>query len=180
MTVSCNVVAYSGATKVEPAVGTVTGVPTGMTVTVGTASDQEIPLTITIANGATLGGSGQQQGVLSVPVTAPVSTTLAIHWAKVNAGAAGVNAVVFTLYAPQGTVFTNGEGTLALQTSAYDGSAPITTGAYTWARYASGGWLDLPGETGSSLTVAGTEVTGMASYRCTLTYQGETYRDVIT
>lgn len=59
ITAVCNVVAYSGATKVVPTVGTVSGAPTGMTVSKGEATNQEIPLTIAIAAGSTLGGSGQ-------------------------------------------------------------------------------------------------------------------------
>lgn len=77
-----------------------------------------------------------------MPVTSPVNTTLTIHWSKVNtgaAGAAGQSAVVFSLYAPNGTVFVNGEGSLTIQTSAYSGSTPIASGAtYAWAKYASG------------------------------------------
>ena len=74
----------SGTTKVTPTVGTPTGMPTGMTVTVGAASDNEIPLTITIAANSTLGAAGQLNGVVNVPVSAPVDTTLQIHWSKVK------------------------------------------------------------------------------------------------
>lgn len=73
--VTCNVVAYTGTTKVTPTVGTVSGAVTGMTVTKGNVSSNEIPITITIAANATLGGSSQQQGTLTVPVTSPVNTT---------------------------------------------------------------------------------------------------------
>lgn len=57
-----------------------------MTVSKGSAVNNEIPITLTIAAGATLGGAGQLSGTLSVPVTAPVATTLQIHWSKVNTG----------------------------------------------------------------------------------------------
>ncbi len=75
-TKTCHVVAYTGTTKVTPTVGTPTGMPTGMTITVGSATDNEIPLTIAIAANSTLGAAGQLNGVVSVPVTAPVETTL--------------------------------------------------------------------------------------------------------
>lgn len=183
-TVTCSVVAYTGTTKVTPAVGAVSGAPEGMTVTKGAAAGNEIPINIAIAANATLGGAGARQGALSVPVTSPVNTTLTIHWSKVNtgaAGAAGQSAVVFSLYAPNGTVFVNGEGSLTIQTSAYSGSTPIASGAtYAWAKYASGSWTAISGQTGSSLTVAGSEVKGTASYRCTMTYGGKTYQDIIT
>ena len=183
-TVTCSVVAYTGTTKVTPTVGAVSGAPEGMTVTKGAAAGNEIPINIAIAANATLGGTGARQGALSVPVTSPVNTTLTIHWSKVNtgaAGAAGQSAVVFSLYAPNGTVFVNGEGSLTIQTSAYSGSTPIASGAtYAWAKYASGSWTAISGQTGSSLTVAGSEVKGTASYRCIMTYGGKTYQDIIT
>ena len=183
-TVTCSVVAYTGTTKVTPTVGAVSGAPEGMTVTKGAAAGNEIPINIAIAANATLGGAGARQGALSVPVTSPVNTTLTIHWSKVNTGAtgaAGQSAVVLSLYAPNGTVFVNGEGSLTIQTSAYSGSTPITSGAtYAWAKYASGNWTAISGQAGSSLTVAGSEVKGTASYRCIMTYGGKTYQDIIT
>ena len=183
-TVTCSVVAYTGTTKVTPTVGAVSGAPEGMTVTKGAAAGNEIPINIAIAANAMLGGAGARQGALSVPVTSPVNTTLTIHWSKVNTGAtgaAGQSAVVFSLYAPNGTVFVNGEGSLTIQTSAYSGSTPITSGAtYAWAKYASGNWTAISGQAGSSLTVAGSEVKGTASYRCIMTYGGKTYQDIIT
>lgn len=184
ITKTCNVVAYKGMTKVTPTVGTITGAPAGMTVTKGTTTNNEIPLTIAVAANATLGGSGQQQGELLVPITAPVSTTLKITWSKVNTGAtgaAGADAIVFSLYAPDGTVFENGTGSKTIQTAAYKGSAAITSGAaYVWEKYASGAWSAISGQTGASLTVAGADVTGTASYRCKMTYGGKVYQDVIT
>lgn len=177
----CNVVAYTGTTKVTPTVGTPTGQPSGMTVTVGSASNNEIPLTITIAANSTLGGSGQLNGVVNVPITSPVSTTLQIQWSKVNTGASGTTPVVFSLYAPQGTVFNNGEGSLTIQTAAYSGTTAITSGAtYAWAKYTNGSWTTISGQTGASLTVNGSDVTGMASYKCMMTYSSKTYTDVIT
>ena len=89
ITVLANVVAYSGTTKVTPTVGTVTGAVTGMTVTKLAAAANEIPIQIVITDLATLGGAGAQQGVLTVPITTPVVTTLYISWSKVNTGATG-------------------------------------------------------------------------------------------
>lgn len=187
VTKTCNVVAYQGTSKVTPTVGTISGAPTGMTVTKGTATGNEIPISIAIAANATLGGAGAQQGELLVPVTSPVSTTLRIAWSKVNtgatgaAGAAGADAVVFSLYAPSGTVFVNGAGNLTIQTAAYKGTAAITSGAtYVWKKYASGAWTTISGQTGSSLTVAGNTVDGVASFQCVMTYQSKTYTDTIS
>ena len=182
--VVCNVVAYTGTKKVTPTVGEITGMPTGMTVSKGDAVDNEIPLTITVEANATLGGTAQQSGLLAVPVTSPVSTSLYINWSKINAGAngaAGTNAIVFSLYAPLGTVFTNGSGTLQLQTVAYDGAVPITSNAtFTWAKYSGGTWQTISGATTDSLSVDGADVVGQASYRCRMIYKARNYQDVIT
>ena len=180
-TKTCNVVAYLGTTKVTPVVGAVTGAPTGMTVTVLEVSNNEIPIQISIASNATLGGSGQQQGTLHVPVTYPVDTTLQIAWSKVNTGANGSNSVVFSLYAPNGTVFVNGAGSLTIRCAAYRGSTSITSGAtYSWAQYSAGSWETLEGQASSSLTVSGSSVVGIASFRCSMVYKDQIYRDVIT
>lgn len=89
--------------------------------------------------------------------------------------------MTFTIYAPNGTVFVNGSGTLTIATQAYQGSTAITSGAtYVWKKYSGGSWSTISGQTGSSLTVAGSTVTGMASYQCVMTYGGKTYQDVIT
>lgn len=187
VTKTCSVVAYRGTTKITPTLGTISGAPTGMTVTAGAVANNEIPLSIVIAANATLGGADTQQGTISVPVTAPVSTTLLIHWSKVNTGAtgapgaAGADAVVFSLYAPSGTVFVNGAGSLTIQTAAYKGTTAITSGAtYVWNKYLSGVWTAISGQTGSSLSVAGSTVDGVASFQCVMTYEGKTYTDTIS
>ena len=190
VTKTCNVVAYTGTSKVTPTVGTISGVPTGMTVTKGSAANNEIPISIAIAANATLGGSGAQQGTLSVPITAPVSTTLLIHWSKVNTGAtgaagvpgtAGQNAVVFSLYAPNGSVFLIQTGSLTIQTSAFDGTTAISSGAtYVWKRYVSGAWQTISGQTSTSISVAGSTVNGVQAFQCIMTYGGKTFTDTLT
>ena len=183
-TVTCNVVAYKGTSKVTPTVGTISGAPTGMTVTKGSATSNEIPITITISANATLGGSGQQQGELSVPITSPVNTTLTINWSKVNTGAtgsAGQNAVVFSIVAPEGTVFSNGEGSLTLEAKGYNGASIIQSGVtYAWSRYTSGEWQTIAGGTSKTLTVEGSTVQSMASFKCQMTYNNKAYEDYVT
>lgn len=183
-TVTCNVVAYKGTSKVTPTVGTISGAPTGMTVTKGSATSNEIPITITISANATLGGSGQQQGKLSVPITSPVNTTLTINWSKVNTGAtgsAGQNAVVFSIVAPEGTVFSNGEGSLTLEAKGYNGASTIQSGVtYAWSRYTSGEWQTIAGATSKTLTVEGSTVQSMASFKCQMTYNNKAYEDYVT
>ena len=91
------------------------------------------------------------------------------------------NAIVFSVYAPEGTVVINQSGSLALAAVGYDGASEITTGAtYQWAKYTGGEWEDISGETSSTLSVSGADIVNIQSYRCTMTYKGNTYEDVIT
>lgn len=192
-TKTCNVVAYTGTTKVTPTVGTPTGMPTGMTITVGAAVNDEVPLTIAVAANSTLGAAGQLNGVVSVPVTSPVDTTLQIQWSKVNTGATGAGTYVLTLYAPGGTVFTNGLANdtdeITINAQYFYGTTDYTANTkaqFLWQRYESGEWVtvkaEATGANGNTLTVHATDVVGSASYRCRARYNsGSVYcYDTIT
>ena len=181
VTKTCNVVAYTGTTKVTPTLGTISGAPTGMTVTAGSASSNEIPLTIAIAANSNLGGSGQLEGTISIPVTAPVSTTLQLRWSKVNTGATGSAAYVLTVYAPGGTVFTNGtangSASMTLNAQFFQGSTDRTTSSsslYLWQKYESGSWTtfkaEASGNSGNTCTVNASDVVGTATFRCRARY----------
>ena len=84
-----NVVAYNGTTKVTPTLGTITGLPSGMTVADPVTTSNEQILTFSIANGSTLGSSLSNNGTITVPVISPVSTNLILSWSKINTGATG-------------------------------------------------------------------------------------------
>lgn len=89
-TITSNIVAYNGTTKVTPTIGTITGTPAGMTITPSTiTASNEVMLTITIANNSTLGSALNNMGVISIPITYPVSTVLSLTWSKVNTGSTG-------------------------------------------------------------------------------------------
>ena len=192
-TKTCNVVAYTGTTKVTPTVGTPTGMPTGMTITVGAAVNDQVPLTIAVAANSTLGAAGQLNGVVSVPVTSPVETTLQIQWSKVNTGATGAGTYVLTLYAPGGTVFTNGLANdtdeITINAQYFYGTTDYTANTkaqFLWQKYESGEWVtvkaEATGANGNTLTVHAADVVGSASYRCRARYNsGSVYcYDTIT
>ena len=192
-TKTCNVVAYTGTTKVAPTVGTPTGMPTGMTITVGAAVNDEVPLTITVAANSTLGAAGQLNGVVNVPITSPVETTLQIQWSKVNTGATGAGTYVLTLYAPGGTVFTNGLANdtdeITINAQYFYGTTDYTANTkaqFLWQKYESGEWVtvkaEATGANGNTLTVHAADVVGSASYRCRARYNsGSVYcYDTIT
>lgn len=100
--------------------------------------------------------------------------------ANITSGTNGTSAVVFSVYAPNGTVVQNQSGSLTLATSAYSGTTAITNATYQWARYTNGTWSNISGATGATLTVSGTDIVNIQSYRCTMTYGGKSYVDVIT
>ena len=140
---------------------------------------------LAFAANANLGGASVLNGTVDLTFTISGKTLVKkFGWTKSNKGsngANGANAVVFSVYAPNGTIVMNQSGSLTLNTAAYDGATAITSGAaYQWARYASGKGTDISGATSASLNVAGADIVNIQSYRCTMTYGGKTYVDVIT
>lgn len=179
-TITIPITAYKGTSITSCTLTTPTGLPSGMTASQST-SNNVITLTLSVAAGATLGA--KDNGTITLAITSNGQTINKIFsWAKAvkgNTGATGKNAVVFTVFAPNGTVFINQSGTLTLDTQAYDGSTKITSGAtYKWEKYASGSWSQVG--TSSNLSVPGSSVANIATYRCTMTYKSKTYQDVIT
>lgn len=93
--------------------------------------------------------------------------------------------VVFSLYAPNGTVFVNQSGDLAIATNKYYGADVINSenATFKWYKLDSSGWEEIGGETLDVLIVHGKDVSNMASFKCEMTYPkdgGVTYSDVIT
>lgn len=177
------ITAYKGTAITSCTLTTPTGLPSGMTATQAT-SNNVVTLTLSITKGATLGNV--DSGTIPLAITSNGQTvTKTFSWSKAVKGAAGAagqdgeNAVVFTVYAPNGTVFINQSGTLTLATQAYDGATSISSGAtYKWEKYASGSWSQVG--TAATLSVDGSSVANIATYRCTMTYNSQTYQDVIT
>lgn len=176
------VIAYKGITKLTPTVATPTNLPSGMTFSQSTVSN-EVTCKFTIPAWNNLGGVDKGSIDLKVTVDGQVFTKT-FSWTKAkqgNTGAAGQNAVVFSIYAPNGTLVQNGEGTVLLDTAAYNGSNLITSGAtYQWAKYSGGSYQNISNATSKSLTVQGSDIKNIQTYKCTMTYGGKTYVDVIT
>lgn len=166
------------------AVGTL---PSGVTVKSNTAATASAAgkLVLAFEANATLGAAAAMNGTIDLTFTISGKTVVKkFGWSKSvkgNTGAAGANAVVFSIYAPNGTVVQNQSGSLVLDTAAYNGATAITSGAaYQWAKYVNGTWTNIAGATSKSLTVSGTDIVNIQSYRCTMTYNSKTYQDVIT
>lgn len=170
ITLTSNVVAYSGTNKVVPTIGTITGVPTGMTITptIVTTSN-EMKLTIAIANNSTLGSASSNMGTISIPITSPVNTTLFLTWSKINTGATGASIKSTTvsygvsdsastrpadsLWQSTIPVVADGEYLWTRTIIDYTDDAIPDTVTYTYAKQGSTGAKGDTGSSGTSVTV---------------------------
>ena len=174
--------AYEGIEQ-KAATCTVGILPSGVTVKSNTPATATTAgsVVLTFAKNATLGGASTLTG--TIPLTFSVSGQSVVKnfaWTKANAGTSGTSAVVFSVYAPNGTIVQNQSGSLTLATSAYEGATAITSATYQWAKYSSGTWANISGATAATLTVQGEDIVNIQSYRCTMTYNSKSYVDVIT
>ena len=181
--------AYQGTTQIACSC-TVGALPSGITIKTNTAATVSAAgkLILAVAANGTLGGKNVVNG--SITLTFAVSDKSVVKnftWSKSTKGAtgepgaAGKNAVVFSVYAPNGTIVQNQSGSITLATAAYDGGDEITSDAtYQWAKYVSGKWTNISGATSATLSVSGSDIVNIQSYRCTMTYSGTTYKDIIT
>lgn len=91
------------------------------------------------------------------------------------------DAVIFKIYAPNGTVVSESENSVQIETVLYKGANEVTSDiAYQWAKYVSGAYEDIDGATNSTYIVRRDDVNNVQTYRCTVTYAGQKYIDVIT
>ena len=174
--------AYEGIEQ-KAATCTVGTLPSGVTVKSNTPATATAAgsVVLTFAKNSTLGGASVLIG--TIPLTFSVSgknVTKNFAWTKANAGTSGTSAVVFSVYAPNGTIVQNQSGSLTLATSAYEGATAITNATYQWAKYSGGTWANISGATAATLTVQGANIVNIQSYRCTMTYNSKNYVDVIT
>ena len=138
-------------------------------------------LVLTFSSGSTLGGKTTYNGVIELTFTvSSITVTKEFTWSKSVRGTNGTSAVVFSVYAPNGTIVQNQSGSILLATSAYSGDTEIASASYQWAKYTGGTWNNISGATASTLTVSGSDILNIQSYRCTMTYDGKSYVDVIT
>lgn len=161
--------------------------PSGVTIKSNTAATASASgsVVLSVSADSTLGNASTMNGTIDLTFTISGTTVVKkFSWSKSTkggSGAAGENAITFSVYAPNGTVIQNQSGSLTLATSAYDGSTAISSGAaYQWAKYVSGQWTNISNATAATYTVQGSDVINVQSYRCTMTYKSKSYVDVIT
>jgi len=181
-TISIPFTGYVGITQTA-CTCTVGTLPTGITVKSNTAATASAAgkLELSVASGSDLGAAATLTGDITLTFTISSKTVTKIFsWIKAKAGTNGTSAVVFSVYAPNGTVVQNQSGSLTLAASAYSGTTAITSATYQWAKYVNGTWTNISGATASTLEVSGADIVNIQSYRCTMTYSSKTYVDVIT
>lgn len=181
-TISIPFTGYVGITQTACtcAVGTL---PTGITLKTNTAATATAAglIELSVAASSNLGADATLTGNINLTFTISGKTaTKVFTWTKSKAGSNGTSAVVFSVYAPNGTIVQNQSGKLTLATSAYSGTTAITSATYQWAKYVNGTWTNISGATGSTLEVSGADIINIQSYRCTMTYSSKNYVDVIT
>lgn len=162
---------------------TVGTLPSGITLKTNTAATVSAAglIELSVAASSDLGGASVLTGNITLSFAISGNTvTKVFTWTKSKSGSNGTSAVVFSVYAPNGTIVHNQSGKLTLATSAYSGTTAITSATYQWAKYTNGTWSNISGATASTLEVSGTDIVNIQSYRCTMTYSGKTYVDVIT
>ena len=206
-TVTSNVVAYDGVTKVLPVIGEITDIPEGMTIETSNIDiSNEVMLSITVNDTSTLGSSLSSSGTIYIPITSPINSVLSLSWSKINTGAtgeSGADAVTFQVYSEDGYILSSSTPFITLQTFAYIGDVPIEAGAtYQWYFKDEEDWIELTeevtiettdeatGETISTTTTAPvitsyakiyhTEVSFSSSYMCKMTFNEVEYVDVVT
>lgn len=184
---TCNVVAYKGADPIAPTIGTITGMPVGMTVTISNNSTLNALFTVTVTTSMTT-----RNGFLTVPVTVDGKTFNKVFSYSISLqGATGTSSVLFKIYSDTGFVFHN-EDTITLKLQKLYGATNIAISGNTkvqWSKLVNGSWTNTwkydsgdtanVASTGETLIVKHTEINGSQLYRCVLTYNGKTYTDIV-
>lgn len=136
-TVFTNIVGYSGGNKVLPVIGEISDAPDGMSITSNINElINEVELTISVENNSNLGSALSCSGIINIPVSYPISSTLQLSWSKINTGAtgaSGTDAITFQVYSADGYVLSKETPSIQLKTFAYNGDVPIDAEAsFQW------------------------------------------------
>lgn len=163
------------ATTVEATIPTLLGI-TPTVVNATTSADGSI--TYVIPSGTAVNTDGGTLTFRFKFTEANKIVTYDYSWGKNRQARDGVNSILLQLATPDGNVFENGEGTLDIVATIYDGTTDVSAQSgtsYQWAKFSNGSYADISGATSRTLTVSGSTVDGYASYRCAVGYGGNTY-----
>lgn len=185
---SCNVIAYKGSTQMAATIGTITGIPTGMSATISNNGTVSASFTVSVTTSMTT-----RNGTLIVPVTVDGKTfNKVFSYSLALKGDTGASSVLFEIYSDTGFVF-HDEEEIILKLQKLYGATNIALGSGTtvqWSKLVNDSWTNTwkydsgdttnVAATGETLVVRASEINGSQLYRCVLTYGGKTYSDVVT
>lgn len=173
---------YLGTTQVACSV-VPSGYPSAMTITQNTAgTDKKSGEIIFKIDGNTLiENENTQSGTITLTFTC--NKTNVIHYYQWSKSIQAENAVIFEILSPSGNIIHNGGNSVTLEARLMDGTTEIRqeadknppTVTFYWRKYGSGGYPADPTATGQTITVNPSDVSGYASYKCSVSYSGESY-----
>lgn len=150
--------------------------PSGVTVKTNTQGTVNSPgtLVINIPAGNELGSASDLSGSFTLTFTCEsVSVDKKFSWTK---SIQATNAVMLQIYAPQGNVIVNAGNNVLLEAQITDGGSVVTNGVtYQWAKFEKGAYVDIPSANKNTITVTPDMVNSLASFRCTVGYNGRSY-----
>lgn len=167
--------AYKGLKRIPVTCSTGT-LPSGVTVKTNTSGTINSPgtITINIPAGNELGSASDLSGSFTLTFTCEgVSVDKKFSWTK---SIQATNAVMLQIYAPQGNVIVNAENNVLLEAQITDGGSVVESGVtYQWAKFDGGKYTDIPSANKKTITVTPDMVNSLASFRCTVGYNGRNY-----
>ena len=177
---TCDIIAYKGATRIAATIGTITGMPTGMTVASINNGTINAGFTVTVAGNMTT-----TNGNLTVPITIDGKIFNKIFTYVVSlageAGTSGVDAVTFKVYSANGYILSVNNPTITLQTFSYVGNIAITAGAtYQWYKNNGDSWVLIEDATNPYFDITRDDISFTNSYMCKMVFRDTEYQDVVT
>lgn len=177
-TISTSISAYAGTTKIATTVGSITGLPTGMSMTVNNNGKTDTTISITVTTSLTA-----MSGSVNIPITAngtTITKTFSYTLSKTGAtGSAGQNATAYWLVTSTAAISKS-------VTGVYNPSSIILTGKYKTgnsavANYSGRFQMFFNGSTTATYTSSANEVTksytipaNTTSIRCVMYASGGT------
>lgn len=169
---------YSGIQRI-PTTATVGTTPNGITVTSNTPANatHDGTIVLSVAKDSALGDASRLTGDITITLSCTYNTqTQSMEqkytWTKNGKARDGASAVILQIYSEDGGVIRNSSGSTTLTTRLISGATEVTPTAIQWAKYQSGDYVNIAGETSANLVVTANMVDDMAFFRATVSYGG--------
>ena len=162
--------AYKGITRVVVQATVGTPLPDGVSVysnNDGTSSTDGV-VVLRVAQNANFSGDALMTGDINITLTAEGrSVGYKYNWVKNKQAANGENAVFLQLQSP-GTVEINRDATVTAKL--YSGTETVTPARIEWAKWESGDYTTISGQTSASITITESMVTDYMWLKCSTWY----------